>query len=1010
MFMPGTDYVGIMMFQYHVEDDQGRSEPSTVTINVQPKSASPSIDGAAHIIGLEDSDTELDFQIDDAQDEQWNDLSIALCSCAKDVTCDREDGCHCHLSLPDGWQIFSGDQQLTLEDLKSLSPSDVGNLVLRAAPSSAAQHCLDIHVIDPNNEDDPSMFKKPLNIHIHPLHTIFMKPQSVVSEVRPETPTPVIRQSVPVNLTTSQGRPYVFHDLRVMDGDGIKGTYMVTVHLDRGGLLWVRQDLRQDVVFLPLTEEIHTEDISPDKVYQLLQRFGTFKSGNRPFDLEENNNGAKVLTFIGSLEGINEVLATLTFIPWCSNWPVPPSWPVPAKSWMNHDPMTPPEDAHYPTIWPQWYPRFWYPFPSTHWSWWPRVMPPWWLSSPCSNWTSTVTMRVQEVPPPLTCQESKGTRSVSEWSARIAVNASEKLPKSLVTSNHFTYFKLDSRAVTIDTVLLRSPQYHLGENVTVNLTVVESNYATVEFPSTGLNYTRCQTIEQCNEELTNIKVTFKDGVQDVCLVTVQVDMYKANSSQLVDTLVVWAVNTTHQCADVASTHPTFELTPRQLMMRQGSVDNPLNLISNLEVEDAAVVPGILHVKLYAEHGIITMKVPDGLRIYSDHMGQHEAISSYLYIAGPVPMVLEALAAARFTPFEPLYGGTVVMVDYRMPSTASQLLYGNVQPFRRTLVTIEVRGGIMPYMPVVVRPQEMCVSESSSLSINQTAVLRRFNVDETVSLTVTPDIGSVQPDTSQKAMYECPIQGDPTVDNQVDIECRYHSDCQDNLLCCPVGPRLTCMEGTLKANILLLATNQVYMSGDTAGISEMFNLNAVRYVPAPCLDGETYTDNIAIQVALSRNPEGDDVRANIPIHVLCNSQSHSVLPVVQELVNCEWSDWTSCIPEGSVCGLGSQQRHQICDSQDVIESRPCLNCTCAPTPTTLTDPSPSMEGCNSEVPVLKCPTGCSVGTYHMQMITFLCQPTSVEEQAKELESLETNIKIHDSCVCNYCSSYQYQRDD
>lgn len=47
--------------------------------------------------------------------------------------------------------------------------------------------------------------------------------------------------------------------------------------------------------------------------------------------------------------------------------------------------------------------------------------------------------------------------------------------------------------------------------------------------------------------------------------------------------------------------------------------------------------------------------------------------------------------------------------------------------------------------------------------------------------------------------------------------------------------------------MLLATNQVYMSGDTAGINEMFNLNAVRYIPAPCLDGETYTDNIAIQV-------------------------------------------------------------------------------------------------------------------------------------------------------------------
>lgn len=79
-------------------------------------------------------------------------------------------------------------------------------------------------------------------------------------------------------------------------------------------------------------------------------------------------------------------------------------------------------------------------------------------------------------------------------------------------------------------------------------------------------------------------------------------MYRSNSSQLVDTLVVWAVNTMHQCADIASTHPTFELTPRQLMMRQGSVDNPLNLISNVEGEDA-MLPGKderpLHTLLYA---------------------------------------------------------------------------------------------------------------------------------------------------------------------------------------------------------------------------------------------------------------------------------------------------------------------------------------------------------------------------------------------------------------------------
>ena len=59
--------------------------------------------------------------------------------------------------------------------------------------------------------------------------------------------------------------------------------------------------------------------------------------------------------------------------------------------------------------------------------------------------------------------------------------------------------------------------------------------------------------------------------------------------------------------------------------------------------------------------------------------------------------------------------------------------------------------------------------------------------------------------------ECPIQGDPTMEDQLNIECRYHSDCQDNLLCCPVGPGLTCMEGTLSKSLIFFFIAQSHQT-------------------------------------------------------------------------------------------------------------------------------------------------------------------------------------------------------
>ena len=104
--------------------------------------------------------------------------------------------------------------------------------------------------------------------------------------------------------------------------------------------------------------------------------------------------------------------------------------------------------------------------------------------------------------------------------------------------------------------------------------------------------------------------------------------------------------------------------------------------------------GILHVKVFAEHGVVTMTVPDGLRLYSDHMGQHEGIPTYQSFAGPVSMVMNALATARLTPFKHMRGDTMVTVDYRMPSTASTLLYGEGKMKKLILLTIMNKNGPM----------------------------------------------------------------------------------------------------------------------------------------------------------------------------------------------------------------------------------------------------------------------------------------------------------------------------
>ncbi|XP_071504722.1 uncharacterized protein [Diadema antillarum] len=1011
VYTPPEDFIGIVDFTYQVDDKLGSSDFNTVTISVEPESRSlPSLDVRSHIVGLEAENISLDIVIDGQNQGTGEDLSLAICSCAHDLICDRSDGdCHCHLNLPDGWQIFDGERQLSFNELRSFNVDRAQNLILRAAPSSAAEHCLNVHLIKPESHGEPTTVKKTVNFHIHPLQSVVInRPEEVKGSdtVGSELPTkPIVDQipsHIPIALNTTQNAPFVFHDLRVVDVDGVEGTYVVTVHLDKGGQLFVRQDLTEDVVFIPRTVEIIPKDISADKVYKLLYRFGTFKMPH-PVENEVNNNGGQLIQMIGSLQGINQVLSTLTFVPWCADWPTPPAWPLPAKSWMNTAALDPAHDGYHPNIWPQWYPRFWYPFPTHHWSWWPRVIPPWWMNTMCSNWTSMVNLTIQEVPA-TSCQQTEKQTNV-QWSANISVITSGKTPVSLVTSNLFTYMDPQARTVTIDTLHLRSLKYKFGRSFRMNLTVTEPSLATAKFVSSGLDSVVCSTIEECNEQLQRVNVTIGEGVRDECRIAVQIDMYENGTQTLGDRMTVWVLNTTRDCIDVTALHPEFQLetVEETIFMVQGSVDNPLNLMlpSNEEIHQ-----GILHVKVYAEHGLVTMKIPDGLRIYSDHMGQQEGIPTYLCVAGPVDMVLRALATARFTPFKPLLGRTKITVDYGIPSTASRLLYGQVMPLRRLHIYIAVSQGVAPYMPIVFRPQEVCLRDSSVLSINMTTLVQRFQQDEIVTFYINePELGSLRINKADESLYECPEVPSGMVSMCAEM-CVDHDSCPDTQLCCSNGCGHTCLVPQLRAQLRKLTdSNQLYMHGSVFNINQVILRNAMEYVPEPCLDPREnfYNDLLEIRVIPSRNPEGDSVRADIPIRVTCNNAMQPVAVSTEGLMdNCMREDWSTCRSvDIGVCGRGIQYRRMLCDSEVTREVRPCMNCSCQPVVSTILDPFPNMGGCASVNQWPQCPEGCQPSTYHTDTVEFSCRPHAGHGDATHMVRREANVRVHDSCVCSSC---------
>ena len=88
---PPEHFSGTIQFDYTVEDDRERSEPARVTISLREIADEPTLD-VADVYGLEGEDILLPIRASLSDTDGSEKLTVALCSCAHDVTCNRYSG------------------------------------------------------------------------------------------------------------------------------------------------------------------------------------------------------------------------------------------------------------------------------------------------------------------------------------------------------------------------------------------------------------------------------------------------------------------------------------------------------------------------------------------------------------------------------------------------------------------------------------------------------------------------------------------------------------------------------------------------------------------------------------------------------------------------------------------------------------------------------------------------------------------------------------------------------
>ncbi|XP_022081140.1 uncharacterized protein LOC110974087 isoform X2 [Acanthaster planci] len=1010
-FEPALHFVGVVSFTYIVTDSSGQTSlPAKVTILVRGNPAVPLLE--LHKISAA-SGTYVPLGMQVTIEQEGPILTVAMCNCNETLQCHRDTAsCYCILTLPNGWELADGlTRRLSVQELNNLSPDQLQNLTLKTQVTSAGRHCFEVHAVNWNvATEEPLDVKRKLLIDIGPLPTTSHNTHNL------DGPTTSVLQ-----LDTREGQVIRFGGLRVRDTDDVKGTYRVRVSLDQGGTLWVKQDERPDVIFFP-KESDSPEWVLPNshKEYRNLHRFGNFYETYEPFDNRAGNNGKKQLSFVGSLEGINHVLAGMVYVPWCPHWPTPPSWNLPESSWMdpsNHDQLMS-DDPLKPVIWPQWYPRFWYPFPRKSWTWWPRVLPPWWLNQSCSDWTSHVHLEMHEITP-ATCDVDTSVDMV-RWDADIHVRTRESEPKSLITDNLFTYFSEDARSFLLQNLYIRSKEETF--QVMFTLQVVEKQLATIENTDTNRSTFTCTSVPDCNDKLQKIRVHLLEGSEGACKVTIEIRMYKDGSDRLSDYMMLWAYKTKPECINYLYNDKDAVIEPsqNQITVWQGEIV-PMDLRYATSVPDRT---GILHTVIYADHGLVTVSAPDGLRVYMDHMGQHNRIPSYLCISGPTDMVLQALLSAKFTPFKNFKGEATVKVNYTVPFMALRETYGVAvrPPMRRAVVTFEVVNGERPYLPLLAMPSKVCMTEMDLLPLDMMRIEGRYAEDEPVSMSMVALKGQLIVEQSRiSELYECPTATAGS-DGACIEECSFHTACPGTKMCCHQGCSRICTESQKVATVESHTPQNVNIHGNISTINRVLEAENLWYLAKPCQtddNGEIVTDRvietqedaIRIEIIPARNPEGDSVFGTIFVQINCTPPMKTAPAPVNGAGSAEcqeeWGAWRDCQVSEGTCGRGTQVRFGLCGTEELRQERPCIVCGCKPEKSVLVDPSTPLRGCASDHPIQRCPTGCAVDSYHMEMHSFTCSPPEdpdTDAQALPLQRTKS-IEVHDSCTCSACLTYE-----
>ncbi|XP_066285078.1 uncharacterized protein [Branchiostoma lanceolatum] len=771
-------------------------------------------------------------------------------------------------------------------------------------------------------------------------------------------------------------------------------------------------------------DDVHT---STETKRQELTKDDDFYQHYKHHHFQYSNNGRPTLSFSGDLASVQKAVSSMVFVPWCEQWPTPPNWDLPPTTWMfpSEEDQALSEDPNHPVIWPAWYPRFWYPFPTKAWTWWPRVLPPYWLNKQCQDWTSMIHISVsEEAPSSCASQEDRQERPVTDMDIPVHVQSRTNAPISLIPRNLFYYFDSDAESVPINDIYIRSELTDV--NLRLNFKVMEDHLATVQAESVEAPEFTCTSVEECNEHLRTVKVHFKNGVRatDFCHLGIQISMFKDNSDVPSDLLTVWAYQTSGQCVDPWATNGNFHLSKERSQTNQGQTVD-INLIPD-DLSNEESLNGILHMTIHAAHGLVTYTAPDGLRTFIDHMGVHQRIPTNICVSGPAEMVKQALQTIKYTPIRAFTGTDNITIEYGTTRTAMRLSPDKIHRKMTVVHKVEVRPVSSPIL--VQAPSHMCVHHhqrplphiDTNLKLQS---LWHKPAPNMVKLTVTATSGDVNINEHKLQEQFHPHQSSDEHHRDMvhlDLDVQHRQRASGSWL--QVVAEDWVVRHILHNQLVWYKPNKCVSSGqpirhdtvhvEVEEVSSEHVTNSEIQVTVDChqnqqqrwqVDGVSSEENshgshgshesrgqVSSQWSLELSPWSVE-QSSTEVEVTSDSEC---VPAGS------WKEWSEC--NANSCQMGSQWRerptrnanpasNRFCQPQR--EQRQCTNCGCKPERQFVKHPSPSFQNCQTVRQVLRCPE--------------TCKPTKtsfVEEQFNcRGRTLSKDVLVHEACACVECAA-------